>query len=115
VSIGVLLALGGGALAVLGVRHLGPSLTAFPRPLEDAELREDGVYGLVRHPLYGALLLLATAFALMTSPWALIPAAVLAPVLVAKSVREEGWLAERYAGYAVYRARVRRRFIPFLV
>jgi protein-S-isoprenylcysteine O-methyltransferase Ste14 len=53
-------------------------------------------------------------WALVTSPAALVPAALLAVVLWGKSVREEAWLDERYPGYAGYRRRVPRRFIPFV-
>jgi protein-S-isoprenylcysteine O-methyltransferase Ste14 len=101
-------------LFISGVRHLDGSLTALPMPREGAQLREGGPYGLVRHPLYGALILVAVAFPLLTSPWALPPAAALSLILLAKSSREEHWLAERYPAYAAYRARVRRRFFPFL-
>ena len=62
----------------------------------------------------GRSILLAAAFSLLTSPWALLPAAALSLILLAKSLREEHWLAERYPAYAAYRARVRRRFFPFL-
>lgn len=112
--IGLAIAAGGAVLGATGVRALGSSLTAFPRPLEDAELRNRGPYGLVRHPLYGALILLAFAWSALTSLWALVPTACLALVLLAKSAREERWLVERYPSYASYRETVRRRFIPFL-
>jgi protein-S-isoprenylcysteine O-methyltransferase Ste14 len=113
-SVAAVLVAGGALLFLFGVRHLGGSLTAFPMPRDDAELREDGVYGRARHPLYGALILLATAFSLLASPWALPPSAALTLILLAKSLREEHWLTERYPAYAAYRARVRRRFFPFL-
>jgi protein-S-isoprenylcysteine O-methyltransferase Ste14 len=113
--VGVLTAAAGGLLAALGLRRLGPSLTAVPRPHETAELRAGGVYARARHPIYGGLLLVALGFALLTSPWALVPWGVLVGVLTAKSIREEGWLVERYPAYAEYRTRVRRRFVPFLV
>jgi protein-S-isoprenylcysteine O-methyltransferase Ste14 len=32
-----------------------------------------------------------------------------------KSAFEETLLAERYSGYGAYRARVRRRFLPYLL
>ena len=113
--IGALLIVAGALLFVFGIRGLGRSLTAFPRPLPDAELRESGVYGLVRHPLYGAMILLGTAYSALTSPWALLPSAGLALVLTAKSILEEHWLTQRYERYAAYRGRVRRRFIPFVL
>jgi protein-S-isoprenylcysteine O-methyltransferase Ste14 len=40
-------------MVVVGSRHLGPSLTPFPAPLPGASLRQDGLYRVVRHPIYG--------------------------------------------------------------
>jgi protein-S-isoprenylcysteine O-methyltransferase Ste14 len=112
--IGVLLALAGATLGVLGIRGLGSSLTPLPAPAEGAELREHGVYARVRHPLYGSLLLVGASWCLLTSWWAFAPWLALLAILLAKSEREEVWLSDRYPGYPAYRARVRRRFVPFV-
>ena len=37
-----------------------------------------------------------------------------AAFLEAKRRREEAWLLEQHPGYAEYRGRVHRRFVPFL-
>ena len=111
----VLLALAGLTLALSGIRHLGPSLTPFPAPVEGGELREDGVYALVRHPIYGGGWLVALGWSLWASPWALVPTVLLAILFEGKRRREEAWLLERYPGYEAYRAAVPRRFIPFVV
>jgi protein-S-isoprenylcysteine O-methyltransferase Ste14 len=95
-----------------GVAALGSSLSPYPRPTEGAELREGGVYRLVRHPIYGGLLLAGLGWALMSSPIALVPSAVLVLVFEFKSRVEESMLAERFPRYAAYRARVRWRFVP---
>lgn len=111
---GSALVLVGIVLAAAGMRHLGSSITPFPRPGDEAELREHGSYRLVRHPIYGGLLLATLGWALATSPVALVPAVVLGLVFLGKSSREEAWLAERYDGYVDYRARVPKRFVPFV-
>ena len=105
----------GVVLAGAGIRHLGPSLTPFPAPIEGGELREGGVYALARHPIYGGGLLAALGWSLLTSPWAILPTALLAALVEGKRRREEGWLAERYPGYATYRRAVPRRYIPFVI
>ncbi|MGZ5289512.1 MAG: methyltransferase [Actinomycetota bacterium] len=112
---GAALALAGVVLAGAGIRHLGPSLSPFPAPIDDGELREGGVYALARHPIYGGGLLGALGWSLLTSPWALLPTALLAALFEGKRRREEGWLAERYPGYATYRRAVPRRYIPFVI
>lgn len=106
-------ALAGGALFAAGGAGLGRQLTPFPRPVEGGSLRQDGAYGLVRHPIYGGVLLLMMAWSFVTSPAALLPAGLAAPFLAAKSRREEAWLEEKHPDYAAYRESVPRRFIPF--
>jgi protein-S-isoprenylcysteine O-methyltransferase Ste14 len=93
---------------------LGRSVSPFPRPPATSELKESGVYALVRHPIYGGILLLSVAWSLGFSPWALVPTGALAVALGLKSRLEERWLIERHPAYAGYRARVRRRFVPYL-
>lgn len=112
--VGVVVLLAGVSLALTGARSLGPALTPLPRPSEAAPLRDGGVYRFVRHPIYGGLLLIALGLSLCFSPWTLVPTAVLALLLVGKSVREERWLIERYPDYPAYRDRVPRRFLPFV-
>ncbi|MFZ0530262.1 MAG: methyltransferase, partial [Propionicimonas sp.] len=102
------------SLLLAGGAGLGKQLTPFPRPVADGELRQDGIYGLVRHPIYGGVLVLMLAWALLSSPWALAPLALAAVFFEAKRRREEAWLITRHPDYARYRERVRRRFLPFL-
>lgn len=112
VVLGLVAGVAGAGLAGAGVLRLGSSLTPFPRPVEGGALQEHGVYRLVRHPIYGGVLLLSLAWGLFTSPVALVPVSALAAVFEGKRRREEAWLAETYSGYADYRARVRRAFVP---
>jgi protein-S-isoprenylcysteine O-methyltransferase Ste14 len=64
--------------------------------------------------MYGGVLLLALGWSLALSPLALAATALLWLLLGLKSRHEELMLLERYPGYAAYRARVRRRFVPSL-
>jgi protein-S-isoprenylcysteine O-methyltransferase Ste14 len=109
---GGVVALAGAGLMVGGGAGLGRQLTPFPRPIDGGALRQDGVYRLVRHPMYGGALLLMLGWALLSSPFALVPLGVAAVFLDAKRRREEAWLSAQYAGYADYRRGVRRQFIP---
>jgi protein-S-isoprenylcysteine O-methyltransferase Ste14 len=101
-------------LAGSAIGTLGRSVSPFPKPPATSELKESGVYALVRHPIYGGILLLSLAWSLALSPWALIPTGTLAIALVFKSRLEERWLIDLHSGYAGYRERVRRRFVPRL-
>jgi protein-S-isoprenylcysteine O-methyltransferase Ste14 len=112
--VGVLVGLAGLALALKGLVDLRGALTPLPRPRDDAELVETGVYGLVRHPVYGGLVIAAVGWGLFTASFvALLVTAVLLGFFRLKSGREEAWLRERYPGYAGYAART-RRMIPLV-
>jgi len=110
--VGVLVGAFGMVLLAQGFGALGSSLTPFPRPLENAALREGGVYGRVRHPIYGGVLLLALGWSLALSPLALAATVLLWVLLELKSRHEESMLLDRYPEYRTYRERVRRRFVP---
>ena len=107
-------ALAGAYLLSAGIGGLGRQLTPFPKPVQQASLRRDGAYGLVRHPMYGGGLLLALAWSLVSSPAALAPWAVTALFLDAKRRREEDWLAEEQPEYEAYRGEVRHSFVPYV-
>lgn len=114
---GAVLILSGAALALLGARDLdvGGSLTAVPKPRADGQLVETGVYRLVRHPIYGGIVVAAVGWGLAcASPPSLLLAAVLLGFFFLKSSREEAWLVERFPDYPAYRRRT-RRFVPFVV
>jgi protein-S-isoprenylcysteine O-methyltransferase Ste14 len=112
--VGFALMVAGGVLAVAGLLRLGPNLTALPYPKDCAELVEIGAYSIVRHPIYSGLILGAVGYGLwvhggLTLLWAL----VLFAFFDVKSRREERWLAEKFAGYAEYRTRV-KKLIPWV-
>jgi protein-S-isoprenylcysteine O-methyltransferase Ste14 len=109
-----LLWLGGTLLLLSGLLDLGRSLTPLPYPRRDGQLVEDGIYGIVRHPLYSGLILLTLAWIVFSLSWShLLCAIALAILLNAKTTQEEQWLLEKYPGYASYRQRV-KKFIPGL-
>ena len=114
VIVGVALIGAGGLLAIRGIVDLGGNLTPFPRPRPGASLVDTGAYRLVRHPIYGGLILAALGWGLATaSPGALAVTVVLAGFFDLKSRREEIWLAAQLDGYATYRART-RLLLPWL-
>ena len=112
--LGVLVISAGTVVAVLAVTRLGAALTAAPAPIEGARLRTDGVYGVVRHPIYSALLLITTGFALGTTPWAFVVVALLTAVLELKRRVEEDFLSATYPEYADYRHEVPCALVPHI-
>ena len=92
---------------------LARSTTVFPRPREGARLAEGGVY---RRVIDGPEIEVKgrVGWSVADSPLGLIPTAVLALVFDLKARVEESWLEERLPGYAAYRERTPRRFVPGL-
>lgn len=104
----------GGVVGILGALHLGKNRTAFPKPIQEGELIETGIYGWIRHPLYSSLICLGLGWSLSRwSGWAGLATLGLGALLNAKARREEVWLEQVYPGYRQYRKRV-RRFVPGL-
>ena len=114
IAAGALLIVAGGTLSLLGTAAIRRHLTVFPRPLAGAQLVDSGAYALVRHPIYGGLIIAAAGWGLATaSPVVLAGAAVLLGFFDLKSRREEIWLADQFAGYEEYRCRT-RRLLPWI-
>ncbi len=100
------------ALTGSGIVALGSSLTVFPRPKAAGRLVREGIYRVVRHPIYGGVILLAFAWGVWRmSLLHLGLAVIVALFFAAKARKEEQWLADRFPDYADYRRRV-RAFIP---
>ncbi len=104
------------ALVILlaGALALGRNLTPFPRPVPDGHLITGGIYGIVRHPLYAALIVGAIGWGVLSDNLlAIALGAVLFLFFDLKSRREEKWLAQAYPDYASYRRRV-KKLIPWV-
>lgn len=112
--LGLLIAVAGVLLVVLGVLALGSSFTPLPRPRARTRLRQGGILSLVRHPVYGGLILIGLGWSLADAPLGLAPTALLTVLFDLKARREEAWLIERFPEYAAYRTRTPQRFVPWL-
>lgn len=79
------------------------------------KLIDTGLYGIVRHPMYAASLLiyLASPFVL-GSYYTLLPILLLPVILVIRIHNEEKLLLAELPGYAAYREKVRYRLIPHI-
>lgn len=74
-----------------------------------------GLYGIVRHPMYSAALLLVVFTPLaLGSYWSMLLIIPLIGVLAWRLTDEERFLIRNLPGYAAYRERVRYRLIPLL-
>ena len=76
---------------------------------------DTGLYGLVRHPMYMATLLLFLAMPLVLGSWyALIAFAFYPAIIIVRLRDEEALLTRELAGYAEYKKKVKYRLIPFI-
>ncbi|HRE46477.1 MAG TPA: isoprenylcysteine carboxylmethyltransferase family protein [Aggregatilineales bacterium] len=104
----------GVGMGIAAYTRLGRSFTVFPAPKTDGEFRADGVYGVVRHPMYAGVILLAFGWSiLILSLPSLVLTIGLGFFFDQKASFEEERLKERYAEYAAYQKRV-KKMIPFI-
>ena len=52
-------------ILIIAVKELRPSLTALPEPKVDAPLITTGIYGMIRHPMYLAVIMMAIGMSLV--------------------------------------------------
>lgn len=81
---------------------------------DDQHLVSTGLYGVVRHPMYSASLVMTIGIPpALGSLWGLlVPALLFPPILVARILDEEKALTQELAGYRDYTTQVRHRLIP---
>jgi protein-S-isoprenylcysteine O-methyltransferase Ste14 len=97
-----------------GTMALRRNLTPFPKPSAGTHLVQRGIYGLMRHPLYTAVICAAVGWSLIRSSWpAFAVSMLMAMFFDAKARHEEHWLRQQFPDYAHYEQRV-RRFIPWI-
>jgi len=74
-----------------------------------------GLYGIVRHPMYSATLLLFLSMPLvLASPWSFAIMLLYIPIIALRIRNEEQVLERELKGYAEYKQRVRYKVIPFI-
>jgi protein-S-isoprenylcysteine O-methyltransferase Ste14 len=101
-------------MTLMSIFKLGQSLTASPIPKDDSELKTDGLYRLVRHPIYTGLIL--TTFGLALGSGSIFKLFIVAALIVLfnyKAKWEESFLITRYPEYRAYMAKT-GRFVPRL-
>jgi len=104
----------GTIIALIAAVNLGKNLTPLPRPKENAELIQSGLYRLVRHPIYFGVILLSIGWGvLQQSALVWLYVIVIAIFFDIKSRKEERWLVERFSTYTDYQGRV-RKLIPWV-
>ena len=82
---------------------------------EGQKVVDTGLYGIVRHPMYMATLLLFLVMPLVLGSWyALIPFAFYPVIIIVRLKDEEELLTRELPGYAEYKQKVKYRILPFI-
>lgn len=113
--VGFVCSLFGIGLAILARACLGRNRDTPVSNAESAGLITTGPYALVRHPLYGGLLLAILGSAIAQSSLWLLPLIVYGPYIIRAARREEKLLSERYPErYPAYMKRT-KMLLPFVI
>lgn len=101
-----------GIIAVATMKLGNFSIT--PEPIKQAKLVTNGIYAVIRHPMYTAVLLITLPCAIATAQWHayLVWLALLADLII-KLRYEERMLLARYGEYDEYVKRT-KRIVPFI-
>jgi protein-S-isoprenylcysteine O-methyltransferase Ste14 len=76
---------------------------------------DTGLYGIVRHPMYGVTLILFLTMPLILGSLYSILIFLIYPFLIAIRIKNEETLLEKeLAGYSKYQKKVKYRLIPFV-
>lgn len=103
-----------GLFGIGGLKAIRRYLTPLPYPVEGNRLVETGVYRLVRHPLYSAIMLAFAGWTIFSVSLTHLLLTLLAILFFRhKASKEEAWLTRRHPNYPDYAART-GRFIPRL-
>lgn len=82
---------------------------------EGQKVIDTGLYGIVRHPMYFATLLMFLPLPLiLQSLWGLIPMALYPVLIIIRIINEEKVLTEGLCGYSEYKKKVKYRLLPFI-
>lgn len=103
----------GAAVGAIAALRLGRQLVPQPSPVSDGTLIDTGLYALVRHPIYTAVLLLVSGSVIrVLSVAGLVVIVATGMFFDRKSAYEETLLAATYPGYDDYRRRVPWKLLP---
>ena len=76
---------------------------------------DTGLYGIVRHPMYTATILMSLAIPLVLGSWISFLPMLLYPVIIIRRIHgEEALLEEGLPGYREYKQKVPWRLIPYI-
>ena len=104
-----------GYLIIFRVMQINTFASRVIEVVSEQKVIDTDLYSIVRHPMYvGAILLYVASPLALGSYWAVLPAIVIIPIIVARIKDEEAALDKDLAGYLEYKQRTKYRLIPFI-
>ena len=104
-----------GYLIIFRVMQINTFASRVIEVASEQKVIDTDLYSIVRHPMYvGAILLYVASPLALGSYWAVLPAIVIIPIIVARIKDEETTLDKDLAGYLEYKQRTKYRLIPFI-
>jgi protein-S-isoprenylcysteine O-methyltransferase Ste14 len=106
----------GAGIGIWAVRSIGENnWSVYPIPNENSSISAKGVYKIVRHPMYTALVLFFLPVALRANGWfSWIVYGILVLTLVVKIIFEERQMADKHPDYLDFKKATKKRLIPFV-
>ncbi len=82
---------------------------------EGQRVIDTGLYGVVRHPMYSATVLMFLSIPIVLgSLWSLLIFSFYLPIIARRIHKEEAFLEKELVGYTDYKKKVKYRLIPFI-
>lgn len=111
--VGVCMMFTGLFIGLIANFYLGENFTPFVTPKKNGKLITSGIYGIVRHPIYTAAIILAFGWTIYCgSILGFVLSIILIFVLDGKA-KEEKLLIKKFPEYAEYKSHV-KKMIPFI-
>lgn len=112
--VGPVTLLAGAVVSGKAVYDLGrKQLSIWPAPVPGAELKVDGIYQVVRHPVYAGLVLASLGYAAATGSAERLALAIALTAFLTKKIDvEEDFLKDAYPGYKAYQKEVPYKLVP---
>ena len=95
-------------IMLVSIKDLGRNLSPFPRPINNSNLVNTGIYRFMRHPMYYSLIFISIGvFIIKLSIYYLFLTISLALIIKFKITLEEKYLINKFKNYLVYKNEVK--------
>ncbi|MBO8219347.1 methyltransferase family protein [Prochlorococcus marinus] len=95
-------------MLIVAIKDLGRNLSPFPRPVNNSNLVNTGIYRFMRHPMYYSLILISFGFFITKlSFYYLILSISLGLIIKFKIALEEQYLNKKFKNYLLYKNEVK--------